>query len=109
MRGVGFFCGREVPGRGVGDGSKSLISAGEYVGSFAPVVLSVAAGRDELSVSERCCFVSLPKCPSLLSEQTHDHQSAWSSATLCTPTLSHQGGHSGFWSFPLLKLEAEVV
>lgn len=75
-----------MPGRGVGDGSKSFISAGEYVGSLAPVVLSVAAGRDELSVSERCCFVSLPKCPSLLSEQTHDHQPGH--LLLYTPQLS---------------------
>lgn len=71
----------------------------EYVGSFAPIVLSMAAGRDELFVSECCCFVSPPTCPSPLSQQTHNHQPGH--LLLCAPQLCPtRVGHSGSWSFP---------
>lgn len=72
------------------------------VGSFAPVVLSVTAGRDELCVSECCCFVSLLECPSFLSQQTHSYQPGH--LLLCPPTLSHQGGDGSFWSFSPVEI-----
>lgn len=62
-----------MPGRGVNDRSRSFIS----VGSMLVVLLQEfvrGSWPEELSVSKCCCFVSLPKCPSLLSQQTHHHQ-----------------------------------
>lgn len=88
-----------MPGRGVANESKSFISVGEYVGSFAPVVLSVAADRRScLSVN---VVASLPKCLSLLSQQTHHHQLG--RLLLCAPSLVPPGWAQ--WFFELCSVE----
>ena len=80
--------------------------------SFAPVILSTAAGRGESSLGECCLFVSrqcvLQPCHS---KPMAGHPGC---APLRTPHLLPPDSEKGwaaevFGAFPLVKLEAEVV
>lgn len=96
-----------MPGRGGGDGSKGFIEAWSFFGSFTAVVLSVAAGWDESSLSERCRFVS---CQRVLQLCHSKPTAGWPGrAPLCAPHLVPPGGEEGwvgrggFRSFPPSK------